>query len=69
MNKIKLILMIFASLVSVNVWAYLDPGTGSILVQVIMGGIAGLAAAGKLMWFRVKEFFGLGSVDDSKSPR
>ena len=38
--------------------AYLDPGTGSMILQVILGGVAGLVVAGKLYWKRVKEFFG-----------
>ena len=29
--------------------AYLDPGTGSILLQVLLGGAAGLVLAGKLL--------------------
>lgn len=32
--------------------AYLDPGTGSIILQVLLGGLAGLALAGKLFWHR-----------------
>ena len=30
--------------------AYLDPGTGSIILQVLLGGVAGLALACKLYW-------------------
>lgn len=36
--------------------AYLDPGTGSMLLQVILGGIAGLLVAGKLFWNRILTF-------------
>jgi hypothetical protein len=32
--------------------AYLDPGTGSMILQVLLGGVAGLALAGKLYWHR-----------------
>ena len=39
--------------------AYLDPGTGSMLLQIILGGLAGLAVAGKLFWHRVLRFFGI----------
>ena len=39
--------------------AYLDPGTGSMILQILLGGIAGLLVAGKLYWTRLKEFFGL----------
>lgn len=34
--------------------AYLDPGTGSFLVQMLIGGIAAGAAAISLYWSRLK---------------
>jgi hypothetical protein len=37
--------------------AYLDPGTGSILVQSLLAGIAGAVAVISLYWQRVKAFF------------
>lgn len=37
--------------------AYLDPGTGSILVQSLLAGIAGAVAVLSLYWHRVKAFF------------
>ena len=37
--------------------AYLDPGTGSLLLQGVIGAIAGLLVALKLYWTRVKKFF------------
>lgn len=39
--------------------AYLDPGTGSFILQAILGGIAGALVAGRLYWHRLKAFFGL----------
>ena len=39
--------------------AYLDPGTGSILLQVILGGVAGLGVIGKLYWHRLRGFLGV----------
>ncbi len=38
-------------------YSYLEPGTGSILVQLIMGGMAGVLMVIKLYWNRVKSFF------------
>ena len=38
--------------------AYLDPGTGSILLQGLLAVIAGAAVTLKLYWARVKDFFG-----------
>jgi hypothetical protein len=37
--------------------AYLDPGTGSILLQGILALIAGAAFTLKLYWTKVKSFF------------
>ena len=41
-------------------YAYLDPGTGSMLVQMLLGGVAGALVVGKLYWHRIKAFFGRG---------
>jgi hypothetical protein len=40
--------------------AYLDPGTGSILLQATVGTIAAGLVAGKLYWRRLKDFFARG---------
>lgn len=39
-------------------FAYLDPGTGSILLQALLGGVAGGLVILKLYWTRIKELFG-----------
>jgi hypothetical protein len=41
--------------------AYLDPGTGSMILQVLLGGAAGLALAGKLYWHRFLTAIGVRS--------
>jgi hypothetical protein len=33
--------------------AYLDPGTGSMLVQLLVGGVAAAGVAAKLYWRRL----------------
>jgi hypothetical protein len=43
--------------------AYLDPGTGSMILQVLLGGVAGLALAGKLYWHKLLSLFGLRKED------
>ena len=35
--------------------AYLDPGTGAMLLQLLLGGVAGLLVILKLYWHRIKE--------------
>ncbi len=37
---------------------YIDPGTGSIILQAIAAGIIGGAVAVKLFWHRILTFFG-----------
>ncbi|UMZ74125.1 hypothetical protein [Natranaerofaba carboxydovora] len=40
-------------------YAYLDPGSGSLIFQMIVAGAAGIAFAVKVFWYRIKQFFGL----------
>ncbi|MCG8589519.1 MAG: hypothetical protein MJE66_09530 [Proteobacteria bacterium] len=41
-------------------FAYIDPGTGSFLIQSLIAAIAGVAVALRLYWRRIKVFLGLG---------
>lgn len=41
----------------VQAYAYLDPGTGSFLLQTALAVIAGAAIAIKAYWYRLKIFF------------
>ena len=47
-------------------FAYLDPGTGSILLQVVLGGTAGLGLIAKLYWGRIRRLFNLHKSDGKK---
>ncbi len=38
-------------------WAYLDPGTGSMVLQLLLGGVAGVVVVVKLYWEKIKYFF------------
>jgi hypothetical protein len=40
-----------------SAYAYLDPGTGSIILQVLLGGVAGVALVGKLYWHKFLSLF------------
>ncbi len=46
-------------LMCTNAVAYLDPGTGSMLLQVILGGIAAVAVAIKLYWHKLRAALGM----------
>jgi len=48
-----------ATAVSLGTWAlpahaYLDPGTGSMLIQGIIGAVAAAGVALKLYWYKIK---------------
>jgi hypothetical protein len=49
--------------------AYLDPGAGSLILQALAGGIAGLAVAGKLYWARLKRVLGFGRDEPTSDER
>ena len=44
--------------------AYLDPGAGSFIVQLLIAALAGVAVAGRLYWTKLKRLLGMSSVDD-----
>ena len=47
--------------------AYLDPGTGSYIFQLLLAGLVGLAFVIKVFWGRIKGFFaGLFSKDQAQ---
>jgi hypothetical protein len=57
--------VIFLALSGEPAYAYLDPGTGSMLLQVILGGVAAVAVALKLFWYKIKLAIGLGKKPDA----
>jgi hypothetical protein len=46
-------------LLPAQAWAYIDPGSGSMLLQLLLGGVAGLAVVVKIFWHRLLAFFGV----------
>lgn len=63
MNFVIFVLVI---LIAPNALAYLDPGTGSMMLQVILGGIAAIGVALKLFWYRIIAFLGFGKKPAGK---
>jgi hypothetical protein len=53
----KALVLMTVMLFAVPAHAYLDPGTGSMILQVILGGVAAASVALKLYWQRIKGFF------------
>ena len=40
-----------------DAYAYLDPSAGSIVLQVLLGGVAGCYVILKMYWEKIKRFF------------
>lgn len=65
-NTAALSLIIWSTLTS-PVYAYLDPGTGSLLLQGLLGGIAGAAVIIRIYWHKFVKWFGWIRSGDSDS--
>ena len=52
------IALLFVCLLSYprSVFAYLDPGTGSYIFQIVIAGLLGAAFAVKVFWVKIKTF-------------
>ena len=48
-------------------FAYLDPGTGSILIQSLIAALAAGAYAIKMYWYRIKGFFSRSADQDNQN--
>ncbi|GEO41583.1 hypothetical protein SAE02_57310 [Skermanella aerolata] len=72
MNRIYMALLAVPALLlfsTQNAYAYLDPGTGSMLLQGLIGGIAGGMFAIRLYWSKLKSRFGGGRTPASVTQR
>lgn len=52
LNKILCLVILIS--VSNNCYAYLDPGSGGMLLQLLLGGVAGFLAVLKFYWSSIK---------------
>jgi hypothetical protein len=43
--------------------AYLDPGSGSFLIQILIAALLGIGVAIRASWGRIKKLFGKDKVD------
>ena len=67
MKKRSLLSIILVAMSEAPVGAYLDPGSGSMLVQLLLGGVAGAAVALKLGWQRFRGMFKASTTTDETS--
>ncbi len=59
-------LILFSTITVEPAYCYLDPGAGSMLAQLIMGGVAGVLVVFKLYWSKLKSFFIKTDLDPEK---
>ena len=57
MDRIALLVAIALVALESPVEAYLDPGTGSMLLQVLLGGVAAVGVVARLYWHRLIAVF------------
>jgi len=55
--SILVVLMIFGHFSISNAFAYLDPGSGSVIIQMLVGTLVGAGIALKLYWQKIKMKF------------
>ena len=48
------------------IFGYLDPGSGSVILQAIVGGFAAVAVTAKLWWKRVTGIFRRGDDEPTR---
>ncbi len=53
----------------INVLSYIDPGSGSLFLQALAGGIAAVGVLAKVYWRRLKRFLHIGKPEEESTPR
>jgi hypothetical protein len=54
---------------AVLIFAYIDPSAGGMLMQLLLGGTAGVLVIGRLLWSRIRRLLGRPDPPDgSASP-
>ena len=54
--KTKILPAVYLLIISSNAYAYLDPGTGSIIIQGLIAAFLSVALVVKTYWFKVLGF-------------
>jgi hypothetical protein len=49
--------------------AYIDPGSGSMIIQLILGGAAAVAVGAKFYWKRLLEALRIRKPSEGQTPR
>ena len=55
MFPLFILTLLFGEIFVSDAYAYLDPGTGSLVIQMLVGALAGVGITLKVFWHRIKE--------------
>ena len=64
---ITVFLLLFGGVFFMDAYAYLDPGSGSILIQALIGVLVGVGVALKVYWAKIKYKFSMRRLSKSKN--
>lgn len=64
----NLTIILLLTAVALPAYGYLDPISGSLILQALIGGFAGLAVLIKLYWRKLKAKLGFGKPEDGDVP-
>ena len=56
--KLMSVIMLTGLLIPQPAYAYLDPGTGSYILQLVLGALVGMLFAVKIFWKNITTFLG-----------
>jgi hypothetical protein len=48
--------------------SYIDPGSGSLFLQALAGGVAAVGVTTRLYWRRIKRVLHIGKTEDESAP-
>lgn len=60
--------MLFLAIHLAAILGYLDPGSGSFLLQLAVAAVVGLAVVIRLQWTKIKKLFGKGGSTEVEDP-
>ena len=63
----KALVLVTGLALAPNAFAYLDPGTGSIIIQGLIAGIAMIGVTARMYWHKLQSMFGFGSAGKNES--
>ena len=70
LRRFEVVVLIFLAVLAweAPLHAYLDPGSGSMLMQLLLGGVAGVAVLFRVAWRGLRDRLGLSRPGPQQEP-